>query len=336
MSSSHVPAEVVHDGVARVAADGRLEAVTAAMRELLTRCGVRTIDELAAIGSAPIGATPVVSALAGGSWELRRVDSGSGSWLVARNVTEREQGLSAALAAARARSLAGAAASIAHDLNNQFGAALGLVAQVRPHLHDEAERELLGRLEAGTKVGSRMVSVLARLLTRDAGPRVPVALQELLDNVLSILRKSVDAHGTRLTVAFAPDVPRITSVATLVEQALVQGLLAVVNHTPKAIAVGLDGVDHAIAGARSRRCAHVGIDVEGIVSGAAASMVAAAGMTSGSTVAGSAVSALRTSQPLHDLVGAALVQRRLGGELRAEHSGTKLRLDFYWPAAVSD
>ena len=62
---------------------------------------------------------------------------------------------------------------MAHDLNNQFNAALALSATLGFAVKNESDRAAIAELEQGTKVGMRMIRSLARLLVRREAVREP-------------------------------------------------------------------------------------------------------------------------------------------------------------------
>lgn len=337
MSSSDVPSVLVRDGFARVDASGRLSPANEPMRELLRAAGrdgqeIVNLDELPCdeAGRAALRAgEPVALTIADRGWSLRCSSVDGVTWLTAVERTAVADGQAALQAAARARALADIAGSIAHDLNNQFSAVLGLATQIGAHVRDAGERRLLDDLVRGTRVGAQMLAALAKSLRRARGARERVSPGVLLDDALAITRKTAHAAGIELAVELATDVPEVNTVAIDAAHALLQGLLAVLACGPQTIRIDAAGVDHALAGGRVRRCARVAIVGLGVEPGAASTLVAALGSSPDALVG-----LVRSRQSPTEVLGALLVQRRLGGDIVAGRVADRLQLDYYWPAAA--
>lgn len=337
MNPPNVPPALVRDGVACVDAAGRLLPVNEPMRALLRAAGrdgqaLASLDELpcdAADREALRAGEPIEATIAGRSWWLRCSTVDGATWLTAIERSDAVLGEAARQAAARARSLADVAGSVAHDLNNQFSAVLGLATQVLAHVHDVADRQLLDELVRGTRVGAHILAALARALRRGLGERQRVAPRTLLDDALAIARKTAASADIALDVEVAPDAPDVSTVAVEAAHALLQGLLAAIACGPQALRIDLAGVAHGLAGGRVRRCARIAITASGVEPDAAAVLVAAFRSSPDALVG-----LVRSRQSPADVIGALLALRRLGGDLVADRVSDRLQLDYYWPAAA--
>ena len=331
---SLLPADIVGDAVGKIDASERVLPVTRAMAELVhqaagaDQCSLSDLLQDRADLERLSTGEEVVVAVGGGDWRLTKTSSGDGHWLVARERSEREVFELTVFATARARALARIAASVAHDLNNQLNAMLGLASQVRGQLKSDSDRDLVGQLETGTRVGARMLRVLARLLVRGEERAEVVGMDRVLEDALAVIRKSIVSAGTDLSVQICAGVPTVRTVPSLATQALLHGLLAMTYHPLQSLTVELVAEDHCLAGGRSRRCVRIGCNAVGIAASHAEAFVDVAAMKPGAIT-----ECVRQLDWLDGVATSACLLGWLGGELTGKVTSDGLRVDFYLSAA---
>jgi hypothetical protein len=328
-----VPLECVHDAVATIAADGRLEPGNESMRSLLARLAAagkvvgRLRDlPLDAEAFAALARGEVVAAvLEGVPCELRQ--SRDGACLAVRDVTERDAARAAAAHTARARTLARLAGTILHGLNNQLGAALGLVERLSTTASEPADAALLAELREGTRAGAKALTALGRLLAANPRKRQRIDLRTLVDDVVVVVGKMAKGSRTRIqqppASAGASAGVSVRTVAPEATQALLEGALAALSTQPAVLEFHVGEADRALADGRSRRCVCVRIVARGSENTAAKALLEAASGVAGDRARQGALTA-------------ALVVHRLGGALCAGSDADGCWLDYAWPAVASD
>ena len=325
-----VPAACVNDAVALVAEDGALRPVNELMRSWIEQVGARldglplVDDELAELVS---GARVLMQ---GGerAWELSHHRVEAQRWLVARDVTDRERLRATAHAAARSRSLGSLAASLAHDLNNQLSSALALCAELSIHAQDEADIQCIREVESGTKIGAASLTALARMLSRAPAGRERVAISELLEESLSIVRKLFQQRGIGIDLLKPAQPLYVRVVFTDVVHAMLASLRALADLSPDSVKLELDAQYIALADGRPRDYVVVRVVAREVARERAAAFASVVALQPGSL---HRVAAGSIASP--EILDAALLQRRLGGDLTSRVDGDELALEFCWPAA---
>jgi signal transduction histidine kinase len=300
------PFEALTDGVAQVDADGSLRPQNDAMRALLAAWSPDA-DQLLQL----VAGERLQVVAAGREHELCCVAHGDRRWLVARAIDGAERAAAAEFAAARVRQLGDLAASIAHDLNNLLGSAMGLASVLEASTTDAAERRLIGELQRGAARGATMTRGLARMLKVGPRQRVVVAAADLVDEVLALGHRSASQHQAEFTVRAAADLPGIRVVAAEATQALLHGIVALIEAGGRRIAVEADAIDVAVAGGRERRCLRV-------------------------RVSAACPPPPATSTPAAWQAMATLALRRMGGDFVAAVDAGGCRFDYVWPAVATD
>jgi len=327
-----IPGNLIRDAIARVASDGQLQPATDAMREWLARVASH-LDQLplsehehAALLAQEVVVLPWQDAV----WELRLAKQDGVRWLLVHDVTAREAHIAGSLAAARCRWLGATAAMLAHDLNNQFNAALALSATLAYSIEDENDRKTIVELERGTRAGMRMVTSLARLLVGRGSLRERIDPADVLEDALSIVRKNVHLASIDLEVEVVERLPNVRALHVEAVQSVMYGLGAIQVPSPKKIRCELCTETMSVGGGRERLCVVLRCHAEG-VSGVEVEPVVA-------VVQGHAGKWAHIRDRPDDLEGLAIavfMQQRVGGDLRAKAEGDSLRLDYIWPALSS-
>lgn len=298
------PFEALADGVAHVEADGAFTPCNASMHALLAAWSPD-----AARRERLLAGDPLRVSADGRHYDLRC----TGEWLVARAVHGGEQAEVARFAAARVRLLGDLAGSIAHDLANLLGSAMGLAAMLESNAGSDADRRLILELQQGATRGAAMTRALARMLKRSPRERVVVAVAELVAGACGLASRAAAARRTGLAVEVAPDLPSVCVVADEAQQALMLGIVALIDAAPGRVGVTAQQVRAAIAGGRERACVRV--------------RVAADACTR--PIGGEAA-------PAGWQLTAALLLAGVGGELTRASEGDRCVLDYVWPAAAAD
>lgn len=265
--------------------------------------------------------------VADSAWVLRLVQRDGARWLFAQDVSQHEANLAEALAAARCRWLGAAAATLAHDLNNQFNAVLALSATLAYAVEDANDRQTITELERGTKVGMRMVTSLARLLVRDTRHRELVAPADLLEDALAMVKKSFNLQSIAVAVDVADGVPKLRVPHVEAVQSLMQGLVALHLAKPGRIDCSVLAAPVALGAGRERPCVVVRCHAD---AGSAEVLDRIKSVVTGHDDKWVAVR--NHSDDFESLASSVFLQRRLGGDLRADSDGGGLRLDYVWPA----
>jgi signal transduction histidine kinase len=315
------PPDLLAEGVAAVGGDGDLSAPNAAMRSLLTACGDGSaVKSLAAL---PIDAAAqaqlqagdaVCASLGGREWELRLHGTGERRWLCARDIDDRQRAETMAMAAARVRLLGRVAGSIVHDLNNLLGSAMGLASLLGPLASDPTDQRLIEEMQRGVQRGADLARALARMLKAMPRQWVVAAPGKLVEEAMVVSVRAAGAQGVELTSAVAEQLPSVRVVAAEVTQALLHGILALVDTSPRRIVVEARAERRAVADGRERTCAVVRL----VATGCARAIRADAASSSD----------WQTS--------ATLLQRRAGGDLVVASSAHTCTIDYVWPACAAD
>jgi len=324
-----VPGDLIREAVAIVGADGALQPVNEAMRAWMTAVA-STLEQVPLDRDqrdALQQQESVTLSVADSAWDLRLVERDSTRWLFAEDVSQREANLAESLAAARCRWLGATAATLAHDLNNQFNAVLALSATLSYAIEDANDRQTVAELERGTKVGMRMVTSLARLLVRETKHRDLVAPVDLLEDALSMVKKSFNLQSIEVTSEMADDLPKLRVPHIEAVQSLMQGLVALQLAKPGRIACSVRVVDVAVSGGRERLCVVIGCHAD---AGNAEVVERIKNVVTGHDDKWTAVR--NHPDDYESLANSVFLQRRLGGDLRAEVDTGGLRLDYIWPA----
>ncbi|MCK5943014.1 MAG: hypothetical protein KAI24_13635 [Planctomycetes bacterium] len=335
-----IPRSCVRDPVALVADDGALAAATDEMGPWLARFGT-------SLGHLPLDddqraelqtGEPVVMTSPEAVWELRRAEGDGRVWLVARDVTERERRREHELASQRCRALGRMAASLSHDLNNQFNAVLALAGQLELVAQSHADREAMQELQQGTQLGARLAGLLARMLVRTPARRARVAASALLDDVLGLVAKSVEHAGVELRVTVPPSLPAVRVPEVEVVQAMIGGIDALLALAPASLSLVAGASGTASGAPRERAFVEVRCEAGPVPRQRAEELRDAVELRPGSltTLARRVVQGRGRGGHAHDLrevMTAALLQRRLGGELACELGDDVVALVYRWPRA---
>lgn len=271
----------------------------------------------------------VVLAAGGSDWELLLVAQDGARWLRVQDVTSREAYHVGLLAAARCRWLGASAGALAHDLNNQFNAALALSATLGFAVKNESDRAAIAELEQGTKVGMRMIRSLARLLVRREAVRESCEPAEVLEDALSMVRKSLDLASIGLDVEVAEGLPQIRSIYVEAVQAVMHGVVALQAVVPKQIRCVLSCDQRAVGEGRERSCVVLKCTAKGVGAAEAEAVVA--------VVQGHSGKWRQVRQSPEDLESVAVCvfgQQRLGGGLHAAWDNGDLCLEYTWPRVI--
>jgi signal transduction histidine kinase len=117
------------------------------------------------------------------------------------------------------------AASIAHELNqplgaiyNNVGAAQVLIGRAPPDLKEVAD--ILDDIKQDDRRASEVISRLRSMLRKAPGNVEELALDEVVDGVLSLLRAEAESKGVSLRTEFEPDLPRIRADAVQLQQVI--------------------------------------------------------------------------------------------------------------------
>ena len=328
-SDDFVPAACVRDAVAAVRDDGALAATNDAMRGWIEQFG-GTLDALPLSSDERAQLEAGDPALLHGServWELRRWVHGGAVWLTAADVTDREERQSTLFSAMRCRALGVLAASLAHDLNNQFNSALALASELGLLAQTDEDRECLRDLELGTKIGATAVGALARMLVRTPARRARVAVRTILDDALSIVRKAYQQRGVELEADVAEDLPQVRVVPDDVLHALTSVLETFLERGAARVELSSRSERRALGEGRPRDLVVAELKVRGLAPELVESFVQVVSFEPGSlrTLA-------RGEGPSQSVMVAAFLQRRFGGELLACAEDGQLTVEFYWPA----
>jgi len=326
---TQIPASLIKDAIAYVAPDGALHAMTDSMRALIEDVGAH-LERLPLDDdqqSALLSGQEVVFSAATTTWALSLVEQEEGRWLLARDVTDRERYQAGSLASARCRRLGANAASLAHDLSNQFSATLALSSSLSFAVANESDRQTIAELEAGTKVGMRMVRSLARMLVGRGEQAEVFEAGAILEDALSLVRKNMSLSAIDLEDEVADGLPQLRVVHVEVVQAVMQGLLVLQMLTPSKVRCLMSCEQVAVGGGRERRCVVLRCYADGVGGPDADAVVAVVQDQEGKWD--------QVRQRPEDFESLALCvfgQQRLGGELKAMIEGDSLRLDYVWPA----
>lgn len=329
-SPANVPSRCVRDVVASVDGDGRLDPRSAPARDWIKRFGASIAalqldeDERAELGA---GDAVLVSA-EDECWELRRIDADGEAWLVAADVTDRERRLASELASRRCRALGRMAASVSHDLNNQFNHAMAMAATMGLYVQSEEEQRDLQDLEQGTKVGARILGLLARALSTVPARRARVSSSALIEEALSLVRKSLEHAGIPLDEDLGEGLPDVRVFEMEIVQSVMELLYLVADLDAAKMRFKARVGALEVAGGRERRCVIASCEASGVDAERARAVAQVAALEQG------AVRAVASrSGALDCLVTAAFLHRRIGGELRCRLEGDVLALEFCWPCA---
>ena len=329
-SDDYVPAACVRDAVAAIRDDGVLAATNDAMRGWIAQFG-GTLDAL------PISSDDRAQLEAGDLvllhaedrvWELRRWVHDGAVWLTAADVTDREERQSTLFSALRCRALGALAASLSHDLNNQFNSALALSSELGLLAQTDEDRECLRDLERGTKIGATAVSALARMLVRTPARRGRVSFRSILDDALSIVRKAYQQRGVELEASVAEDLPPVRVVADDVLHALTSVLETFLERGAARVELSSRSERRALGAGRARDLVVAELQVRGLAPEFVEALVQVVNCGPGSLRA-----LARGEGPSQSVMVTAFLQRRFGGELRASAEDGQLAVGFCWPAA---
>ena len=339
MDPESLPAELVEDGVAKIAHDGTLQASNDAMRRWLQEHD-GAWQSLSAAQQQRLQSGDAVELRwpdDGPWWRLRQLHAAGERWLVVRDVDAELRFEAMLLSSARCRRLADSAARLAHDLNNQFTGMLALSARLAELEVDEADEGEHGlsrlEIERATKAGARMLGALARQLTRPEPSRASVDARQLVLDSVSLTQKEFEVAEQALQITLpdgdAPVLVHVDELAAI--QAIVAGLTALREAGARHVHGVLEVVRRELGSARERTCVQFGLVADdGLDAAVVAGVCETIELDQG--VCSRLVAERARYEPL--LVGA-FVQRRAGGDLVATRHGDGLRLDYVWPAATS-
>jgi hypothetical protein len=257
-----IPADLLGDAVAAVAADEVLVPGNAVMRRLLGDAGLGgrasvTLSDLPlppAVVQALRAGDAVVAVAGTTPWSLRLVAHAGERWLLGRELGDHERAVAAEAAAARLRLLAGLAATVVHDLGNQLASALGLAEIVQPHLTDPVERRGAEDFSQGVRAAATLGKGLARLLATGPRRRAPVVVDDLVAETLAVVAKALQRSGVALVHERAATSARTTvhAVAAELGEAVLQIVLAVAATSTRQLTVRVAPATATIADGRER------------------------------------------------------------------------------------
>ena len=302
------------------------------MAELLALAGsggAVTLQHLGVFGdpaSGLLAGDEVELHLALRSWRACTVATGEERWLVVHEITAQERAASATIELARLRALAAAVGNLVHDFNNHLNAALGLASIMRPVVHDPRDLQVLDSLVVGTQQGAQLARSIARLLTKAMGDRSVVPAATVVDEAVAIATKAAAQRSVSLVVPAVGKSPLVRTIVPEAVQALWQGLLAVIERAPRRNGVVLEAMSQPLGGARVRSLARVRLSITGLSAPVAAELSLLVRSDPGMVLV------LGRAPLAPSLATAALVQRRLGGDLCAATVGDQLQIDYLWPA----
>lgn len=325
-----LPLELLEDALARIGDDGALAAVTPAMARWLDGRSASSLAQLALDDDQRAelhGGGVVLLSDERGAFELQLLEHGGCSWLRVREVGEQLRASAAADEAARVRSLGRLAGTIAHDLNNQLNAAVGLSSMLSPLARDEIDRESLRSLDQAVMHGARLADMTARLLRRAPDRRASTDAEAVLTDLLTMVKKALDVAEVELALdAFASSL-RMRASHDGAVHALMVGVMALLEGRPTSLRIGAFGERRAIADGREREVAVVRLDAIGLPEDFAAMSRRLFAVAPGALGLGAGREAFA------GVVGMVATQRRLGGDLVASMHGGVLRLEWLWPRA---
>lgn len=322
------------DGVAELAADGRIAPRNEAMHAVLAACSrpgahagdLRALGVEAADEARLRGGEPVDIGAKGRHWRLRAVAGDGGAWLLATETTGEWRSGAARLELTRLRALAKSSGTIVHDFNNMLNAAIGLSATLRPMVVDPLDVQLLQELTAGTQQGAQLMRSVARMLMKAGVDRTRATLSSLVEEAMALAAKGFMQRGVKATVAPTAAPVQLRVDASEAVQSLWHGLTALCEMKPPTLLVAADAETVPLLDGRPRRCARVRLVAEGVDPTIAAETVRLLGGASGW------LRALGSSALTGGLGAAVFVQRRHGGDLTAALAGPQLTLTYLWPA----
>lgn len=255
-AADHALLDLFTDGIAALAADGEtLSPANASMRALLTGVAPALSQLVPALWQRErlLGGEVVDVQACSGWWQLSLVTTAGSRWLLARNVTEAHRLHGEVLAGERARSLAGIAHSIVHDLGNMLNATVGLCESLQTAGSAE-DRAYLANVIQGTRQGAELLRTLARQLHSSPRQSSHFDLDAQVAQVLLVCQKHAVHQGRELQRQ--PSAPVfVRGVAEDLEYALLQGLLRALESAPSAgpVVIGVGGRVASCVGGRERR-----------------------------------------------------------------------------------
>ena len=323
-----VPPELIRDAIARIDANGQLVPVTDAMRRWLATFGDHLeqlpMDEDQRV-SLQCG-EPVRLIVSGGCWQLRRHVADSATWLVVQDIAPAQSHAAGQLELARCRALGKAAATLVHDLNNQFHSVLALSAQLDAFIQQPDERLMIRELERGTKVGSRMASSLARMLTAKKSKPEVLDPRASLREALSMVQNGMQHSGVAVQVASEQCRGLIRGAHVEVVQAIM-AVLSVLQHAgPGMLRCTMYVQRRAIAGGRERDCVVLQCHAAPLPTSLAASILAVV-----QSQLGALAHVVSNPAALEGLVNAVFAMKRWGGDLTCSPAEQELTLECVWP-----
>lgn len=325
------PIEEFGEAVAERCADGTWRPRNAAMDRLLAARSATGDFALEVLVPDPEGRAllergePVQVEIGGECTELRIPASAEGAWLLARSV-ETVTGLR--LAAARPRALAQLAGSIAHDLANLFGAAIGIAETLSSHVRAEEDRRTLVQLIAGVRRGAELAAALEKQLRQPSRRRGVAAIDAVFEDLQRLFGKAATRNALAVTCACDAALPSARADAASLLQLLLQTLFLGTQIDARSAALGAAAVDTAIAGGRSRRCVRITCELRGCALAAVHRITAAFDGHDGWLQ-----DALNAPEATRDLLLARLVVQRAGGVMELRGVGDVLLLDVLLPAS---
>ncbi|MEC8651690.1 MAG: hypothetical protein VXY92_03935 [Planctomycetota bacterium] len=227
-----------------------------------------------------------------------------------------------------ARALAELAANLAHDLNNQIGAVIALSAELAFHVEGAEDQRALRELEQGAKAGAAALTALAKMLVRTPARRERVDAGALVEDAAALISKAFEQQGVGLTWRVAAGLPPTRVVYVDVLHSVSSVLRALLDRSPERVEVAVQLRQLAISGGRLRDYVVCAAEVF------FADVAASAALSGFAELAPETLRTIGTASGRgQELVTAALLQRRLGGELRVEVEGARVTVTFLWPAA---
>lgn len=340
--AASVPWDALREAVGRL--DGeRLWPQNAAMRRLLGDAGLASEPGSAAsvpFAALPLGGEERRALLAGEAvwwtrgerhWQLRRVEAGAATFLLAEDTSALRAAEVLALGAARARSLAAVAGTFVHDLNNHLNLALALLAQVRGMSVAAEDARLCDELAVGAQLGATLSRALARLLARTFDRRERVDLRAAVGEAIAAIAKTCALRGIPVEGDAGPSGVAVRASAGELDGLLVQMLLAATDVGPQRLTLRLERVAAALAGGRERSCVRLHVVVATSSEAQAVAFASTALDRPGCLRELAAMGA--HGQALAQI---GLVVRRLGGEFAVVVDGARATLVTTLPVAEPD
>ena len=153
------------------------------------------------------------------------------------------------------RSLGAMATGIAHEVNQPLIAIQNYAQAARRRLKSDGGQkakvdELFDKIEQQTTRAGDIINQVRMLVTSENTDLQPVSWSSLLDEVLSIMKAEIDAHGCRLDCRPAADLPEVLADALQIQLVLinllqnaVQSMDAVSDNAEKVVSIDIKQIN---------------------------------------------------------------------------------------------